>query len=159
MPTADRATLRVVMDEVLTVLRGQVVANPPTADKPFRRIEAGIVDAEAGPRPVLGVVLSKARPVGSIDNDKVWEATTQLVAVVDLTGADAHGGMLDVVGAVEDALDGLMDVGVVEGSDGFDNRAWSFEYPVTRSGARVGVARATQTFVVRVEREQNRVPA
>lgn len=159
MPTPDRSTLRVVMDQVLTLLRGNLAANPPTATRPLRRIEAGTVEAEAGPRPLMGVTLLKARPVGAIDNDKVWEATTLLMVVVDLAAADGHGGMLDVVGSVEDYLDTLIDIGVVAGADGFDDRAWTIEYPATRAGARVGVAKATQTFVVRVQRAQNRVPA
>lgn len=158
MPTPDRSTLHVVMDQVLSQLRSGLLANPPTAAQPFRRIEAGLIDAEVGPRPVMGVTLLRARPSGSLDNDKVWEATTQLVVVVDLAAADAHGLMLDVVAGVEDYLDALIDVGIVEGADGFDDRAWSFEYPATRAGARVGVAKATQTFVVRVERTHNRTP-
>jgi len=148
-----------VMDQVLALLRANLVASPPTTVKPLRRVEAGQVDAETGPRPMLGVTLAAARPVAAVDDDKVWEATVQLAVIVDLIAADAHGGMLDVVGAVEDYLDSLIDAGIVEGANGLDDRAWKFEYPTVRAGARVGIAKAAQTFVVRVQRAQNRVPA
>lgn len=159
MPLTDRSTLRLVMDEVLSLLRANLVADPPTGARPFRRVEAGAVAAESGPRPLLGVTLVKARAAAALDDDKVWEATTQLAVVVDLTAADAHGGMLDAVAAVEDGLDALREVGVVAGADGLDDRAWSFEVPAPRAGPRTGVAKATQTFVARVGRGANRAPA
>ena len=60
---------------------------------------------------------------------------------------------------IEDYLDGIIDTGVLEGAEGFDDRAWTFDYPKSSAGARVAVATAKHTFVVKVERQQNRVPA
>jgi hypothetical protein len=67
--------------------------------------------------------------------------------------------VLDKIGALEDYLDGIVDAGVLEGAEGFDDRIWTFEYPNTTSGARAAAATASQTFVVKVQREHNRVPA
>ena len=100
-----------------------------------------------------------ARPIAVVDNDKVIEVTMTLRLVMDVSGSDSHAAMLDSIGAIDDYLDSLIDVGVLEGAEGFDDRVWTFEYPAGTAGARAAVASATQTFVVKVEREQNRVPA
>ena len=79
--------------------------------------------------------------------------------VMDVTAADPHGAMLDRIGAVDDYLDSLIDAGVIEGAEGFDDRVWTFDYPRTAAGTRAASASAVQTFVVKVERGRNRLPA
>ena len=80
-----------------------------------------------------------------------------LRVVTDVVVADPLSAVLDKVTAIEDYLDDIIDTGVIEGAEGFDDRVWSFEYP--SAGARMAVATATQTFIVKVERGNNRVPA
>ena len=159
MPTPDRTTLKAAIDELSTKLRANLVADPPTATKPFRRVEVGPVGIEEYPRPFLGLLLSRARPIGVTDNDKIIEASMTLRLVTDVTASDPHGAILDKIGAVDDYLDSLIDTGILEGAEGFDDRVWTFDYPRATSGARVASASAAQTFVVTVERQQNRVPA
>ncbi len=85
------------------------------------------------------------------------EVAMSLRIVTDVSAEDPHAAILDKIGAVEDYLDGLIDTGVLEGAEGFDDRVWKFEYPKSTSGARVAMASAEQTFIVKVERQQNRI--
>ncbi len=157
MPTPDRTTIKAAIQELTTKLRANLVADPPTATKPFRRVEVGGTGVEEYARPFLTVRLSQSEPIGVIDDDKLMSVTMTLRAIADALAMDSHEVMLDVVGAVDDYLDSLIDVGVLDGADGFDDRTWNFEYPNVTSGARVIVAEAEQRFVVKVKRGQNRV--
>ena len=159
MPTSDRTTIKATVDEFVSKLRTNLVADPPTSAQPFRYAEVGATGVEEYARPFLSVLIVGARPIGVVNDDKVMEATTTIRVVVDVTQADPHDALLDAVGAVDDYLDGIIDTGVIEGAEGFDDRAWTFDYPKTSAGARVAVATAKHTFVVKVERQQNRVPA
>lgn len=159
MPTADRTTIKAAVDALLSKLRTNLVASPPTATKPFRKIEVGEGGLGEHPRPYMMLTLSRVRPIGVMDNDRLFEVTVALRLVTDATAADPHGALLDKIGATEDYLDSIVDTGVLEGSEGYDDRVWTFEYPRTTAGARAAAASATQTFVVKVQRGQNRVPA
>lgn len=159
MPTADRTTIKAAIAELAARLRDNLTADPVTTAKPFRRVEVGDAGVGEYARPFLTLLLTRSRPIGVIDGDKLVEATMRLRVVTDVVAADPHAAMLDKLGAVEDCLDALIDTGVIEGAEGFDDRVWTFTYPRTTSGARVATAEATQTFVVKVERGQNREPA
>ena len=159
MPTPDRTTIKAAIEELTDKLRANLVAAPPTAAKPFRRVEVGAAGLEEYPRPFLTLMLTRTRPVAVVDNDKMIEVTMMLRSVTDVSAADPHAAMLDTIGAVDDYLDSLIDTGVLEGAEGCDDRVWTFEYPRGTVGVRAAVASATQTFVVKVERGQNRVPA
>ncbi|MEK6798052.1 MAG: hypothetical protein AABZ12_03735 [Planctomycetota bacterium] len=156
MPAADRTTIKATFAELLNKFRTNLVADPPTAAKPFRKVAAGDVEATAFPRPLLVVRLLKARPVGIVDDDKLMEVTMALRVAVDVADADAYAALLDRVAAVDDYLDGLIDVGVIDGADGFDERHWAFGEPRAASGARLATAEGTQTCVVKVQRGYNR---
>ena len=114
---------------------------------------------EEYPRPFLTLLLTRIQPVGVTDNDKLLEVTMTLHVVTDVSASDPHDALLDKVGAVDDYLDSILDGGVIEGAEGFDDRTWTFDYPRATAGTRVASASAAQSFVVKVEREQNRVPA
>lgn len=159
MATADRTTIKAAIGELTTKLRTNLVADPPTATKPFRRVEIADTGVEQYPRPFLTLLLTRTRPVGVADNDRLLEVTMTLRVVTDVAASDPHAAMLDTIGAVEDYFDSILDAGVIEGAEGFDDRAWTFEYPRATAGARVASATAIQTFVVKVERGQNREPA
>ena len=147
------------MDEFVSKLRDNLVADPPTSAKPFRRAEVGATGVEEYARPFLSVLIAAARPIGVVNDDKVIEVTVTVRVVVDVTQVDPHDALLDTVGALDDYLDGIIDTGVIEGAEGFDDRAWTFDYPRSSAGARVAVATAKHTFIVKVERQQNRNPA
>ena len=157
--TPDRTTIKAALDELLSKLRANLVADPPTASKPLRRVADGPTGTTEFPRPFMAVCPDRTKVLGVCDNDKVIEVQMALRVVTDVSAADASGGLLDVVGAVDDYFDGIVDSGVLEGAEGFDNRAWSLDYPPTTVGARVACAEAAQTFVVKVERGYNREPA
>jgi len=159
MATPDRTTLKAAVDALLTKFRANLVASPPTAPKPFRCIEVGASGADEVPRPFLSVRLMRTRPISACNNDKLWEAELTLRIVTDVAAADPHVGVLDAIGAVEDYLDSIIDTGVSDGAEGFDDREWTIEYPKTSAGARLAAAKASQSFVVKVQRQQNRVPA
>lgn len=158
MPTADRTTIRAAFEALVDSLRTGVVASPPTAARPLRGVHVGTAGAEAHPRPFLAVVPGRARPVGASDGDKLIEVGLTFRLFVDAAEADAHGALLDAIGAVEDHLDGTIDTGLIEGADGFDDRTWTLEFPAGGAGVRVAGATAAHSFVVRVKRGQNRVP-
>lgn len=158
-PTPDRTTIKAAIEELTTKLRNNLAADPPTASEPLRRVEVGGAGFGEYPRPFLTLLLTRTRPVGVTQDDKLIEATMTLRIVTDVADADPHGAMLDTIGALDDYLDSIIDTGVIEGAEGFDDRVWAFEYPKSTAGARVAAATATQTFVVKVERQHNRTPA
>lgn len=159
MPTPDRTTLKAAIEELTDKLRTNLTADPPTVGKPFRRVAVHVGGVDEFPRPFLTLHVTRARPIAVVDNDKLWAATMSLRAVADVRASDLHAELLDPIAAIEDYLDSLIDIGVLEGAEGFDDRVWSYEYTKTTAGSRVAAATAVQTFVVKVEREQNREPA
>ncbi len=159
MPTADRTTTKATIDALVTALRANVVADPPTAGKPFRRVGVAESLATSWARPFLAIVPERTKLIGSVDNDKIVEVALTLRIAVDATANDPHGAVLDMIGALDDYFDSIIDTGVIGGAEGFDLRDWTFEFPRTTAGARVVSAKSTVSFVVKVERNQNRVPA
>jgi hypothetical protein len=159
MPTPDRNTIRALLEALTANLRDNLVAQPPTVDRPFRSVAVGPVEAESYPRPFVSLALSRMRPITGVDGDRVFEVTTTLRIEVDVLAADPHPTLLDLIGAVEDCLDSLTDAGLPEGASGLDDRVWTCEHPRTTAGARAAAASANQTFTVIVERNHNRMPA
>lgn len=159
MPTPDRTTLRATVEALAGHLRASLTAEPPTAAQPLRVVVAGAAGGGEHPRPFLSLALTRMRPATALDGDRVFAATMTLRLVADVIVSDTLSALLDAIAAVEDAFDALVDDGLLEGAEGFDEREWSFEYPRTTAGARVAVAIATQTFVVKVQRAFNRTPA
>jgi hypothetical protein len=153
--TADRTTIKATFDELLAKLRANLVADPPTTVKPFRRIAVGEFGVIEFPRPFMAVQLVRARAIGQVDGDRLVETSMELQLIMDVAGVDAHGELLNRVAAVEDYFDSLIDTGVIEGAEGFDDRVWTLAEPKTTSGVRVATASARQTCVVKVEREAN----
>jgi len=159
MATPDRTTIKAAIEELTTKLRANLTADPPTAVKPFRRIEVATGGVEEYPHPFLTLMLARTRPVGVIEDDKLLEVSMALRMVTDVSASDPHEAILDKIGAIEDYFDSILDTGVIEGAEGFDDREWTFDYPHATAGARVASAAAVQTFVVKVERQHNREPA
>lgn len=159
MPTPERNTILAVLDAITANMREHLVADPPTAERPLRSVAVGPAGAEAYPRPFLSLALARTRPIAVVDGDRVLEVTTNLRLEADVLAADPHAALLDLIGAVEDYLDGLIDADLPEGASGFDDRIWTFEFPRTTAGARAAATSATQTFIVKVERNHNRIPA
>jgi len=157
--TPDRTTIKATIQELASKLVDNLVADPPTASKPFRRIVEGPTESTGFPRPFMAVYIKHTKLLGTTQNDKVVEVQMGLRVVTDVTAADPHDALLDLVGAVDDYFDSIVDSGVIEGAEGFDRRTWSFDYPSSTAAARVASAEALQTFVTKVEREQNRSPA
>lgn len=157
--TPDRTTIKAAIEELIDKLRTNLVADSLTAAEPFRRVTVGEAGVEEYPRPYLTLWLVRSRPIGVSENDKLVEVSMSLRVVTDVSASDPHEAILDKIGALDDYLDSIADTGVIEGAEGFDDRAWTFNYPSATAGARVATASATQTFVVKVEREHNREPA
>jgi hypothetical protein len=158
MVAADRTTIKAAIQEYVSLLRANLVADPPTADAPFRSVQQGHARGTEHPRPFLGIRLDRTKLLGASDDDKVIRVETVLRVVADAIGADPHDALLDTIGAVDDYLDSIREAGVIEGAAGFDERTWKFEYPSSTSGARLVAAEASSSFVACVEREQNRLP-
>lgn len=159
MPTVDRTTIRAAVDELVNKLRTNLVADPVTASKPFRRVEAGTGETEHYARPFLAVRAVRARAATVMDDDKVVEATIEMKIVADIVGVDPYTAVYDQIGAVEDYLDSIRDTGILEGTSGFDERTWALETSKTASGSRVSAATAQQSLMVKVQRGFNRVAA
>lgn len=154
----ERTTIKAAIDALANDLEANLVAEPPVAAKPFRRVVVGNGGPQQYPRPFLAVGLLETEPIGVADNDKLVAITMSLRIVTDVVAADPHAAMLDTIGAVDDFFDSVVDAGVMAGAYGFDDRSWKFEYPKATAGSRVAVAEAMQSFVVHVQREQNREP-
>ena len=159
MPTTDRTTIKAAIEELVTKLRANLVADPPTTAKPFRKVEAGIGDVDHYPRPFLTVRAVRARAASVIDGDKAIEVTIELRIVADILGVDPLTAVYDQMGAVEDYLDSIRGTGILDGTAGFDERTWALETSNSTSGARVSTATAQQTLIVKVQRGFNRVGA
>ncbi len=157
--TPDRTTIKAAIEDLTGKLRSNLVADPPTMAKPFRHVAVSDANAAQFPRPFLTLLLTRTHPIGVTDGDKLIEVTMTLRVVTDVTATDPHEAILDKIGAVEDYFDSVLDAGVIEGAEGFDDREWVFSYPRATSGSRMASTEATQTFVVKVERQQNREPA
>ena len=158
-PTPDRTTIKTAIEELTSKLRANLVADPPTATKPFRRVAVGGRGFEEYPRPFLTLLLTRTKPVGTAQDAKLIQVAMTLHIVTDTAEADPHGPLLDTVGALDDYFDSIRDPGVVEGAEGFDDREWAFDSPKSTAGSRAAAATAIQSFVVKVEREHNRAPA
>ena len=159
MPTADRTTILATLDELLSKLRANLIADPPTAAKPFRSVSASREQAEGVARPYLSVALTRMSPIATVEGDKLFRVEMSLRVVVDAAPGDPHTAVLDAMGAVDDCLDNLLATGVLEGAEGFDDREWAFQQSRATSGTPMASASAAQSFVVKVERGHNRVPA
>lgn len=157
-PTPERTTVKVTIEQLISDLRGNLVADPPTAEKPFRQIVEGQVGVTEFPRPFLSLRLFRSLMIATLSDDKIVEVKIGLKVVADLSVVDPHEQLLDFVSAVDDRFDQILATGLVEGTEGFDDRVWTFDYPSVTSGARVATAEAVQTCVVKVERLQNLVP-
>ena len=157
--TPDRTTIKAAVQELTSKLRDGLVADPPTAAKPFRRVAVGVGGTEDYPRPFLTLHLVRARPIGVMADDKLMEVTVRFGMVTDVLASEPFDALLDKVGAVDDYLDSIVDTGVIDGAEGFDDRSWTFDESRATAGARVATASATQSFVVAVERSWNRIPA
>jgi len=150
----DRTTLRAAITALSEEIQAGIISDPPTAGKPFRRLIQGEVKGDEFARPFLAIRLERAKPLASSEGDRLFESSVGLSIAADVAG-DAHDGILALVAAVEDLFDALQGSGLIEGADGFDDRAWSFRYAPTTSGARRVLAEATMGLVVRVARELN----
>lgn len=157
--TPDRTTVRATLDELATKLRAGLIGDPPTSAKPLRRVEVGESGVEQYARPFMTIAPVRARLIGVMDNDKLVEVVVAMKLVTDVIEANPHDAVLSHVGAVEDYFDSIVDSGVLEGAEGFDARTWSFQYPKGTAGARVASATAELSFIVKIERGQNRIPA
>jgi hypothetical protein len=159
MPTLDRTTIKSAVDELLNKLRSNLAADPPTASKPFRKVEAGSGEIEHYPRPFLSLRPVRARAASVVDDDKVVEVTIEMRIVADIAGVDPYTAVCDQMGAVEDYLDSIRDSGIIDGSAGFDERTWALEPSKLSSGGRVSTATAQQTLLVKMQRGFNRIGA
>ncbi len=152
---SDRTTIKTTIQQFVTLLKNNLTAEPPTSTNPLRRVAVGEAGNQEYPRPYLAVRLIRFGPVATVDDDRMFQVISELRLVTDVTAADPHDAILEKIGAVENYLDTILDTGVIEGAEGFDDREWKIEYPKASSGARVAVAVATQTFVVNVDRQLN----
>ena len=159
MPTLDRTTIKGAVDELVSKLRSNLVADPPTATRPFRKIEPGIGEVDHYPRPFLTVRAVRARAASVVDDDKIVEVTIELRIVADIAGVDPYTAVYDQMGAVEDYLDSIRDGGIIDGAAGFDERTWALETSKSGNGPRVSTATAQQTLMVKVQRGFNRAGA
>ena len=159
MSTPERTTIQTFLEALRTALADQLIADPPTPAAPFRAVPWGPAEPESHPRPFLTLWPADVEPLGVIDDDKVLRVELRCAAVVDIRTEAAAPTLLDAAAAVDDCLDGLRPTLLAEGADGLDDHTWTFAYPKTAAGARVGTATATLTFVARVERSHNRLPA
>ncbi len=159
MPTPDRTTIRAALDQLVVNLRANLVASPPTTTNPFLAVHVGAPGATDHPRPFLSIDLTGAKRIATVGGDRIMEVEIAARIVTDVTSADPFGMILDHVGATDDYLDSLIGTGILDGAEGFDDRAWTFDDATIRSGPRTLSAMANQTLIVKIQRNQNQTPA
>ncbi|MCH8892229.1 MAG: hypothetical protein IIB32_01915, partial [Chloroflexi bacterium] len=69
--TPDRTTVKKAIQELVLALRTNLVADPLTVSKPFRRVDEGPPAASQYPRPFLSVWLTKAEPTALTEGEKI----------------------------------------------------------------------------------------
>lgn len=151
----DRTTLAAVHEAMREALAAALVGNPPTEMKPFRKLISAGADEAAGPRPLLGLAPARTRTLAAVDDDRIVEATLQVIVVADAIAADPHEPLVTLMGRVEDVLDAWRDGGLIEGVDGFDRRRWDLSRGRQSAGARAATAECEVSCVIRVAREEN----
>ena len=158
--TPDRTTVKKAIQELVLALRTNLVADPLTVSKPFRRVDEGPPAASQYPRPFLSVWLTKAEPTALTEGEKLLRVSAKLKLETDVLDDDPHDTILDKTGAVDDYFDSLITgaTGVTNGADGFEDRTWTFDYPAGSTGGRMASAECGLTFIVKVERGFNRLP-
>ncbi len=159
MPTLDRTTIRTAIDELVTKFRSNLVASPTTTAKPFHAVHVGAPSVSDHPRPFIAINLIRARPIATVDGDRIVEVQIAARIVTDVTGTDPFGAILDHLGATDDYLDSLIGTGIIDGAEGLENRAWTFDDAKVRSGPRTLSATGKQTLIVKIERNHNQTPA
>lgn len=155
----DSTTIKAAMEELVVKLRANLVADPPTPQKPFRKVESGMGGIEHLPRPFLAVHAVRVRTISAIDDDKVVEIIIEMRIAADILGVDPLTAVYDQIGAVEDYLDSIRETGIIEGTAGYEDRTWALETSNSGSGARISTATAQQTLIVHVQRGFNRAPS
>lgn len=160
MATSDRTTVKAALQALMSDLRSNLKADPPTSSRPFRRIEEGEADFGEYVRPFMTVSVLATEPAGTTEGDKVVRVSLGMRLVTDVVSDNPHDAILNAVGAVEDYFDDLLtdEDGIIEGAEGFDDRSWTLGYPPGSSGARAAEASCRQSFMVKVERGYNRNP-
>lgn len=155
MPAPGRTTVSTALSTLRGSLRANLVADPPTPSAPFREVAMEPAEETDCVRPFLAVYLDQTELLGLVDDDRVVEVTMKLHLVADVSTVDSHEELLALIGAVDDYFDEIRDSGVVNGAEGFEKRVWSFSFAKLTAGARTAGATAKQTFIVKIEREQN----
>ncbi|MFQ5463590.1 MAG: hypothetical protein ACE5E5_13320 [Phycisphaerae bacterium] len=158
-PTPDRTTIQSAFDALMARLRAVLVADPPTPAAPFYGAIAGTPAPTSHPRPFLAVTVVAAEPIGGISGDKLIRVALGLHIVTDVGQTDPHAEIVDKIGAVDDFFDNTIQTGLIEGAQGFDDRNWQIDMAVATSGSRTAGAAARQSMIVKVARNQNRIPA
>lgn len=155
MPTTARTTIKQTLAGLLGDMDAHLVADPPLSSRPLRSVIGGKPGDTAFPRPFVSVYLLQAEIAGAADDDKMISVTMGMRLCADADGADPHDSLLEIIGRIDNYFDSLRDDGLLNGAAGFDDRSWKFDYPRITAGARVVAAIATQTFAVRVRREES----
>ena len=153
---ADRSKIKLVVEKIKSQFDSKLVADPPTATKPFRKVIEGEATFVEHARPFITIMAIGAKTISVTDDDKMIEVTVLCRLVTDVLEAGPTDELFDKVGAVDDYFDSIIAGGMIDGAEGFDARSWKFGYPRETSGARVAFAECTQTFVVKVDRSDNR---
>jgi hypothetical protein len=156
MSDSGETTIQAGVAALVDLLRDEVQADPPTAGTPFRRVVEGPTGLTEHPRPFVSVHVVSTRVVGAVDGDKLVSVALVLRVVGDAIGAGAHAAMLQLVGAVEDAVESWEDDGVVAGVMGFEAWDWRMAPGESAGGVKAVSAEARVGIVVRVVRGANR---
>ena len=152
---ASQTTIKAVLDKIEARYRTQLVADPPTNNKPFWTVIEGIATGIETTRPFLAVHAADVRPTDRMDGDQHIRLTfvTQLFTDIDDASmiADLHNKMSEV----DDFWDDERAAGFLSGAEGFDERQWKIIHPKETQPTRMGRAELTNTCIVNVGRGSN----
>jgi len=158
-PTPDRTTVKSALDALVMQSRASLVASPPMPTAPFYSVAVGSPQPTSHPRPFFSIAIVAAEAIGVSDGDKLIRATLALSIVTDIGQTDPHTEIVDKIGAVDDFFDDKIQAGLIEGVQGLDGRNWQIDSSSITSGSRIASATARVSMIVKVERNQNRIPA
>ena len=152
---ASQTTIKAVLDKIESRYRTKLVADPPTATKPFWTVIEGIATGIEATRPFLAIHATEVRPTDRMDGDQHFRLTfvTQLFTDIDDASqiADLHNKMSEV----DDFWDDERATGLLNGAEGFDERRWQIIHPKETQPTRLGRAELTNTCIVNVKRGTN----
>ena len=139
-------TIKQAMAAYLAALTTNLAGNPPDEQHPLRSVTTGDRTADSLPRPFLTMFVKRLQTVDMIARHPITEVGVVLRIATDIVTDDAHEPLLDLMDAVDNAVDDVIANGLIDGAIVTDARDWTIHQT---TASRVATAETTTTLIVR----------